>query len=261
MLEFSDVKAFAAEQLDNAKKFSRQIKFAANARIAKSFAEQQFKEVRASVGDDPELAVLEVGDGIAAWSAISAIDLRGSTAMADKLGPKTTYLVTHTLLPTLSYVCEHLGGSLLNFRGDGLLATFGLKKLQEDDGSDEPNLDEMRVAATTAITCGLTLIESTTDAIQVVLDDDGIEADLKVGVGVDCGGIVLTRVGWRSANELTAYGSPVNHASKLSNGVNQIKVSNQIDSLIPSAPGGKLRFNESNDGFVVESSVYRLRRS
>ncbi|MCD0462094.1 adenylate/guanylate cyclase domain-containing protein [Roseiconus lacunae] len=250
------VKEFAAEQLAKAKVYARRIKIA-NSVQRKSLTANHRDEIRASIADDPEFVSLNMGDGIGAWASIAAIDLRSSTKLADHHHPRETYLMTHTLLPTLAFVCEHSEGSVMNFRGDGLFASFGLKKLTDDD-DEFPSETEQHNANRDAVSCGCALIEATCDAVQPVLEDEGIDLDLAVGVGVDCGPVVVTRVGWMSANELTAYGQAVNTACKLSDGVNRVKTSPRVKAKYPSGPGGKMQFVDVGDGFLADITVSML---
>lgn len=258
-MDIVDVKEFAQEQLQRAKAFAREIQFK-EAAFVKQFVLNRSAEVRASLADDPEFDRLPVGAGIAAWTAIAAIDLRESTALADILGPRDTYLLTHTLLPTLAHVCKNMDGCVMNFRGDGLFASFGLHKLKNSGIGAVPTHPQMEQSKRDAVACGLALIEATTDAVQVVLQDDDIDANLAVGVGVDCGEVVVTRVGWMTANELTAYGRPVNRACKLSTGKNELYVSDNIVSDYPTGPKGTIRFSRQTDGYSVTANTEFLRR-
>lgn len=259
-MDLLSVKKFAAEQLAKAKSFSESIKLAEMVK-RKSIAANQSREIRASIADDPEFVSLEIGDGVGAWTSIAAVDLRGSTILADSLGPRDTYLMTHTLLPTLAHVCEHMDGSVVNLRGDGLFASFGLRKLRCSGSKDHlPDEGEMHTANRDAVVCGLALIEATKEAVESVLYDDKIDVDLAVGVGIDCGSVVVTRVGWMTAQELTAYGSPVNHACKISDGTNRVRVSAKVESLYPCGPGGKMQLSFDGEDYVAESPSKMLRR-
>jgi class 3 adenylate cyclase len=96
---------------------------------------------------------------------------------------------------------------------------------------------------------------------EPVLDDDGIDVDLSVGVGIDCGAIVVTRVGWMTAQELTAYGSAVNHACKLSDQVNQVSISRKVMGLYPSGPGGKMQFDNAGSYYRASAPLNMLPRN
>lgn len=255
------VYSFALEQLEKAKNFSHTIKFAEQ-RIQKSMTANRSEEIRidASISDDPEFASLNIGDGVGAWATIAAVDLRGSTRLADTLSPRETYLMAHTLLPTLAHVCEKKGGSVMNFRGDGLFASFGLKKHRVEDVKTDPNRSHIEESNSHAVVCGLALVEATTEAVQPALETENIFVDLQVGVGVDCGHVVVTRVGWMTAQELTAYGSAVNHACKLSTGENKVLLSRNVNEQYPSGEGGTMQLNYTGDGYQAYSPNKMLRR-
>lgn len=258
-MDLQTVRDFALTQLENAKEFSRRIIVENSTVQRKAMRAKRSNEIWASIADDPEFDSLCIGDGIGAWTSIAAIDLRGSTDLAESIGARNTYLMTHTLLPTLAYVCEQLGGHVMNLRGDGLFASFGLKKLSEYD--DEPPSDEkIEKANGKAVGCGLALLQATNEAVQPVLNDEGIDVDLSVGVGVDCGNVIVTRVGWRTAQELTAYGPPVNRACKISDGDNLVRVSRNVQRKFPCGPDGTLEFDLDGDAYVASFPTPMLDR-
>jgi len=245
-----EIKAFASEQLERAKKFATRIQFTEKSAMSNTWLEES-RSIRASISDDPEFSKLEYSEGRATWTSIMSIDLRDSTKLADQITPRNMYLTMHTLLPTLAYICEHSGGEVMNFRGDGLFAAFGLKKI--DTTEDEPTSEEKLNANRDSVVCGLRLIQSISSAIEVVLSDDGIDVDLHAGVGIDCGHATVTRIGWMSAGELTAYGSCVNEACHLANGRDKVVVSGRVTDLYPSGEGGRLSFHPANgNGFLAQ---------
>ena len=249
-VSIEQVQSFASEQLERAKGFARTIRFSRDKEARSKMLANEAFEIRASIEDDPDFSSLSVSDGISAWTSIMSVDLRDSTKLADQVSAREMYLLIHTLLPTLAYVCERSDGDVMNFRGDGLFAGFGLKKITESE--PEPTKQQKLDANRQAVVCGLNLIEAVSDGVEVVLSDDGIEVDLHAGVGIDCGQVTVTRVGWMSAGELTAYGSCVNQACKLSNARDQVVVSSRVTELYPSGAGGKLQFrNNVGDGYVA----------
>lgn len=248
-LTLQQTKTFAREQLDRAKTFARRIQFVEKGLVNNQWTKEAMS-IRASIGDDPDFADLEYGNGISAWTSILSIDLRDSTKLADQITARDMYLMIHTLLPTLAFVCENSEGEVMNFRGDGLFAGFGLKKIS--DAASEPTRFQKKEANKDAVVCGLRLIEAVSNAVEVVLEEDGVDVDLHAGVGIDCGHVTVTRVGWMSAGELTAYGSCVNEACHLSNARDEVIVSSRIEGLYPSGPGGILKFdNNGGNGFAA----------
>lgn len=248
-LTLKKTKVFAREQLDRAKDFAQRIRFVEKGLINNQWTKEAMS-IRASIGDDPDFAELEYGNGISAWTSILSVDLRDSTKLADQITAREMYLMIHTLLPTLAFVCDNSYGEVMNFRGDGLFAGFGLKKIT--DTASEPTHSQKLEANKEAVVCGLRLIEAVSGAVEVVLAEDGIDVDLHAGVGIDCGHVTVTRVGWMTAGELTAYGSCVNEACHLSDARDEVIVSSRVKELYPSGPCGALEFNiNGGNGFAA----------
>lgn len=250
-VSIEEVQAFASERLERAKGFAHAIKFSLDKEARSKMLTNEALEIRASIEDDPEFASLSVSDGISAWTSILSVDLRDSTKLADQVSARNMYLMIHTLLPTLAYVCEKSSGEVMNFRGDGLFAGFGLKKITDE--ASKPTREQKLDANRQAVVCGLNLIEAVSQGVEVVLSDDGIDVNLHAGVGIDCGQVTVTRVGWMSAGELTAYGSCVNRACKLSNSRDRVIVSSRVTELYPSSVGGKLQFSDNGgEGYTAQ---------
>jgi len=256
-VSIDEVQAFASSQLERAKGFAETIRFSNNQKSMNETLTNEAWAIRASIEDDPDFASLSVSDGISAWASILSVDLRDSTKLADQISARHMYLMIHTLLPTLAYVCEKSSGDVMNFRGDGLFAGFGLKKIT--DAASEPSGEQKLDANRRAVVCGLNLIEAVSQGVEVVLSNEGIEVDLHAGVGIDCGHVTVTRVGWMSAGELTAYGSCVNQACKLSDSRDQVIVSPRVTDLYPASVGGRLRFSDNGgEGFAAQCDISLL---
>lgn len=256
-VNLEEVKAFASQQLERAKGFATAIRFSLDKEARSKMLTNESLEIRASIEDDPEFSSLAISDGISAWTSILSVDLRDSTKLADQVSAHNMYLMIHTLLPTLAYICEKSSGEVMNFRGDGLFAGFGIKKIT--DAASEPSSEQKLEANKQAVVCGLNLIDAVSNGVEVVLKDDGIDVDLHAGVGIDCGHATVTRVGWMSAGELTAYGSCVNRACKLSNARDQVIVSSRVTELYPSSVGGQLRFlANGGEGYAAHSDTSLL---
>ncbi len=251
-----DVKSFADEQLQNAKEFAGKIQFMERELTSKSWTKEA-GSIRASLWEDKELGDLRVGEGISAWASILSIDLRESTKLAHLVSPREMYLAIHTLLPTLAFVCRKTGGKVMNFRGDGLIAAFGVRKIL--DVNDYPESQQKAQANLHAVMAGYRLLESVGNAVKTVLANDEIFIDLHCGVGIDCGVVTLTHVGWNSAKELTAYGACVNDACHFASGRDVIVVSQNVASCYPTGDGeGKLVFLPHENGFLTSCKIEAL---
>ena len=161
--------------------------------------------------------------------------------------------MTHTLLPTLAHLVEQGFGRVANFRGDGLFALFGINEDGENDPDFAFGTESMR-----AIRCGKAMMEAVYDAINPILKEAGLPNDLNIGVGIDIGDIVITRVGLPGVNEATAYGNAVNHAAKFCGGNGVIITSDRAWHAIPGEKGGRLAVKsiELKDGLRGLKVVY-----
>jgi class 3 adenylate cyclase len=197
--------------------------------------------VKAHLATFPTYSNLQVGGGKEIWAAVLYTDLRNSSNRAIEIGPRATYISMHCLLGGLAYLVQKAGGCVSNFRGDGLFGLFGL----DDSGANPADLNESRMVKK-ATTCGIAMIEMIDEVINPLLAQNGIRGDLRIGVGVDHGRIVVTKIGLAHANEITPYGPPVNHAAKFCGGNCEIYVSRRAHDIYPESKGGKLTFEHAS---------------
>ncbi|WP_437804516.1 adenylate/guanylate cyclase domain-containing protein [Sorangium sp. So ce693] len=178
---------------------------------------------------------LSVGCAVKVPAAtILFVDMRGSTRRANELGAEKTYITMHALLPALAHIVAEHGGYVVGFRGDGLFAVFGI----DEHGNSSAGAG----AVATACMAGCFMVEAVKYAVNPILGFFGIPGDVSVGVGVDAGEIVITRIGLENMYEITAYGDAVNRAAKLcSKGGGEVIVSTSAEQKIPRVKGGRLR--------------------
>ncbi len=256
-----DILEFARGKLQEAKEGAEEIPFGV-LQESYEFSEDGERrkyggwDVRASapsIVDVPKYSVLKHGSGLAAHAVILCVDLRGSSHRAVRIGAEDTYLTMHTYLPTMGHLVELADGKVIGLRGDGLFAGFGITEV---DGDKQVFTQEIAAKATrNALKCGKGMIEAITDAINPVLEEDRIEGGLCIGVGIDVGKVVITRIGWESASEVTAYGPVINNTCKklVAHASNSIHVSSGFRNIFPTAKGGRVRFRQvrGEDAFEV----------
>ncbi len=244
-----EIQAFAEERFTEANVASKAIHFSLNEKYAKSGRETG--SIRASaIVDDPKFSQLQIGFGMSAWAVVLAVDLRKSSDLAIRLGAEKTYLTMHTYMPTMAHLISRAGGKVVGLRGDGMFGAFGLT---EDTGSNNDITSDITDGAIrSAVKCGKAMLEAVEDAINFTLQNNDVEGDLKIGVGISFGQVVVTRIGWDSANELTTYGSPVNQACKLSDKGCEVLLTPGAEALYPVTANGTMRFRSHSDGFIVK---------
>ncbi len=171
---------------------------------------------RAMLGDvvvDTALAPLR--EKLAALTMSSALDLtgerkrvtilladvKGSTDLAERLSIETWVEVMNHLLKLLSAEIYRYGGEVNQYRGDGLLAFFGVATAHEDDPER-------------AILAALAMQEVVRPYAAELAEREGVE--LWVRVGINTGEVIVTRVGdWRQHSEDTAMGRAVALAARM----------------------------------------------
>lgn len=249
--DFEEMREFAEQNFDRAKIGSVGVPFAQleNRGEVHEQYQKSAKSIRASlVGSEPEYAKLDTAYGMAAWAVIASVDMRSSSQRAVRIGAEHTYLTMHTYLPTMAELVCRSKGLIVGLRGDGLFASFGLTKLT---GTGREVTPEVANAAITAATqCGKAMLEAVEEIIGPLLQKNDIDGRLQIGVGIDVGNIVVTRIGLRDAAEVTAYGPPVNKACKLCSKTTDILLTPGAESIYPTTKGGKMGFRQTGDGFI-----------
>ncbi len=217
--------------------------------IVESFSERSAslshysRSAATAMSEDPQFGSLAHFDGMMAWGAFVAFDLRRSTRRAMEIGFKDTFITMHTYLPTMIKVVRAGGGQIAGMRGDGAIALFG--KIECESLDERLDTGMMSRAASGACACAQALTVAVSKAVNMALESVGVRADLSVGVGVDVGHFVATRIGFMGAAELTAYGDCVNRAAKSAEhgkSGNRVVVSSAVQAAYPKSPGGSTRF-------------------
>ena len=127
-------------------------------------------------------------------------DLRGSTALADRIAPEQAVAVMNGYVRAFASCVLERGGILDKFTGDGIMAIFGA-------GGDVQRGVEDAVAAALDMRARVTRLSAERDAAG--------EPSLGYGVGMHCGDVVLGAVGLPERSDYTALGDTVNTASRM----------------------------------------------
>lgn len=128
------------------------------------------------------------------------IDLRGSTALAEKRLPFDTVFILNQFFSAMTEAVERHGGHYSNFTGDGLMALYGL-----EEGVGEGARSALRSAFAM-----LRALGQLNDRLKGEL-----ETPLEIGIGLHLGDAVVGEMGPPKHPVLTALGDPVNTAARL----------------------------------------------
>jgi adenylate cyclase len=138
--------------------------------------------------------------GVDRQVAILFSDIRNFTEFSEAQLP---YDVVHALnryFNRVGAVVSRHGGQIDNFIGDGMMALFGATA-----DAANPSLDAVRAA--------LDMLAEV-DAMRAYFDAQ-YKFDLRIGVGIHFGEVVLGAVGFGERRRLTAIGDAVNLASRI----------------------------------------------
>jgi class 3 adenylate cyclase len=149
--------------------------------------------------DDPD-AALALGGRLVTVTMLAA-DLRGFTAMSEKLPPREVMAQLNAYHGAMVDVIDRHGGAIDKFIGDGTLVVFGLSGSVED-------------GATAAVACAAAMLEALTLHNE---ERGGAGAEpLAMGIGVHTGSVVAGNLGVPGRRlEFTVIGDAVNTTSRL----------------------------------------------
>jgi adenylate cyclase len=135
-------------------------------------------------------------------AAIWLSDLRGFTALSDRLAPEIVVDILNQYFDCQVPAIRQHGGEILKFMGDGLLAVFPIAK-------DQGNIGEVCARVLEAAREARTNV----DAMQYP-SGEGSER-FRFGVALHIGGILFGNIGGSSRLDFTCIGPSVNLAARL----------------------------------------------
>jgi class 3 adenylate cyclase len=156
---------------------------------------------------------------------------------------KRIYFEMAALLPALEITIGFQSGGVTEYLGDGVLALFVV------------NPNEREAAVRSSYAASKNCVGDTRDIVNEALRARYNLPELCLGVGLAYSSAIIQLVGVPNNRHPKAIGPCVYYASKLSGGVNQIHVHENIKLIWPTSKGGTLMFTpkvlRGTDGFLV----------
>ena len=135
-------------------------------------------------------------------AVIMVTDLRGFTALSDRLPGDEVITLLDDYFDALATPIQECRGEILKFIGDGMLAIF--------PAADDDDFSRSSVRALEAATEGLERLDAVNKA-RGAIDRD----ELRTGIGLHLGEVIYGNVGSAERLDFTAIGPAVNLASRL----------------------------------------------
>lgn len=195
---------------------------------------------------------LDFGDYIEDQYAVLFVDMRDSTGRAQRLGPEKTFLTMHAYIPALLATIGSFQGYVLDIMGDGIMTFFTISNKSDDD---------QKKTVQQAGICGLGMLQVVQEIVNPILQENNIPS-IKIGVGLDCGPVVVTKVGTPNVYDVKAFGDCINLASKLSDEAEgQLLISPSAYDRWPSSSTERIKAEEKWDrerGLYYEMNDSRI---
>jgi adenylate cyclase len=127
-------------------------------------------------------------------------DLRGFTALSEKLPPEEVVVLLNNYLGEMINVVHQYGGTVDNIIGDALMAVFGAPENRADD-------------AMRAVACAVEM-QRCMQTVNYKNRCIGV-GDIQMGVGINTGEVVVGNIGSEAHAKYSVIGSPVNRAWRI----------------------------------------------
>jgi adenylate cyclase len=165
--------------------------------VRRAFGRYVSEEVAASILHDPD--GLELG-GEERETTILMSDLRGFTAMAERLTPHEVIEVLNLYLEAMVDVISRYEGTIDEIIGDAILVIFGAPLTCDDHAGK-------------AVACGLAMQIAMKDVNAQLSAKSGIA--LEMGIGIHTGRVIVGNIGSLRRTKYAAVGSNVNLAGRV----------------------------------------------
>src|SRR5512139_1723916 len=165
--------------------------------VRRAFGRYVSEEVATSILQSPE--GLELG-GEEREVTILMSDLRGFTALIERLAPQEVIAFLNLYLEAMVEVISRYGGTIDEIIGDAILVIFGAPLASEDH-------------AAKAVACGLAMQLAMNEVNQRLTAKGASE--LEMGIGIHTGRVIVGNIGSLRRTKYAAVGSNVNLAGRI----------------------------------------------
>jgi sigma-B regulation protein RsbU (phosphoserine phosphatase) len=166
-------------------------------RIKETFGHYLSEAVVKEILKSPESVKL---GGEVRYMTVLVSDLRGFTHMTETLGPEDTLEVINRHLGKMTEIIHDYEGAIDEIAGDGLLVFFGAPTIMPDH-------------TLRAVKCALDM-QNAMDSLNRENLEMGLPV-LEMGIGINCGELVVGNIGSERRKKYGAMGTPINVAYRV----------------------------------------------
>jgi len=172
------------------------------------------------------LGAIRLGEADQQWVTILCCDIRGFTALSERLTPSQLIAFVNRLYERITRVVNERQGVIDKFLGDAILCIF-----EGDDSAER------------AVACGANML--TTVASFNSEEGRPVDQAVQVSIGLHAGPVILGTIGASDRMDSTVLGLTVNLAKRLEEvtralGVDML-ISDEVASKLPKGHGHQLR--------------------
>jgi adenylate cyclase len=127
-------------------------------------------------------------------------DLRGFSALSERVSPEIAVSVINFYLEVMTDVISQYHGTINELMGDGMLVMFGAPMSGEDDS-------QRAIACAVAMQLAMDKVNQHNQQLNL--------PPLEMGIGINTGEVLVGNIGSQKRAKYTVMGSPVNLASRI----------------------------------------------
>jgi adenylate cyclase len=172
-------------------------------------------------------------------------DLRGFSAMSERVSPEMGVRVINHYLEVMTDVVDHYQGVINEFMGDGILVMFGAPIEREDDSQR-------------AIACGIAMQLAMAEINQY--NETLNLPPLEMGIGIHGGEVLAGNIGSQKRAKYSVIGSPVNLASRIESYTvgGQVLISEELFKKVGSILRVDGELHVHPKGFFEPITIYEI---
>ncbi|MDX2096669.1 MAG: adenylate/guanylate cyclase domain-containing protein [Leptolyngbyaceae cyanobacterium bins.59] len=127
-------------------------------------------------------------------------DLRGFSAIAERVPPEEVVKTLNLYLAVMADVIGNYQGTINEIMGDGILVIFGAPTFREDD-------------AARAVACAIAM-QLAMEGVNEQIQQMGLPV-LQMGIGINTGEVIVGNIGSSKRAKYTVVGTPINLAARV----------------------------------------------